>query len=71
MTTASNAWRDAVRRWAWLCPLLMTVLAAGLLKAWGLSWWTAILTALLLACPVLLLWGAIQIRRKRRKSDGQ
>jgi len=44
-------------RWCWLCPWLAIGLAAGVLVLWGLSWWTALLSALLLTCPALMLWG--------------
>lgn len=44
-------------RWCWLCPWLAVGLAAGVLMLWGLSWWSALLAALLLACPALISWG--------------
>lgn len=37
-------------------------LAAGVLVLWGLSWWTALLVALLLVCPALILWGLYATR---------
>lgn len=52
-----------MNRWAWLCPWLAIVLAAGVLMLWGLSWWTALLAAVFLVCPALLLWGAYVIAR--------
>lgn len=50
-------------RWGWLCPLLGSVMAAGVLHLWGLSLWTAILAALVLACPITILWGLMTLRR--------
>lgn len=40
----------------WLCPILSVVLAAAILVALGLSLWTAILAAIVLACPIAALW---------------
>lgn len=50
-------------RLGWLCPLLGLVMAAGVLYVWGFSLWTAILAALMLACPITLLWGLMTLRR--------
>lgn len=52
-----------MQRWAWLCPVLGLVMAAAVFYLWGLSWWTAILAALLLACPLTILWSLITLRR--------
>jgi hypothetical protein len=54
----------SLRNWGWLCPFLMVGLAAGILALFGLSWWTALLVAILLVCPAIMVWGAIQIKRK-------
>ncbi len=48
---------SVARRLSWLCPPLMIAAAAAVMLAWGFSVWTAALAALLLACPVYLLWG--------------
>lgn len=53
-----------MNRWGWLCPWLAIGLAAGMLVLWGLSWWTALLAALFLVCPALILWG-LHIARPR------
>lgn len=64
-------WPEFANRWVWLCPILAILLAAGILWAYGLDWWTAMLAAVLLVCPALILWGAIRIavdeRRTRRR----
>jgi hypothetical protein len=45
-------------------------------RSFGFSWWSALLAALLLVCPVLILWGAIEValdegrQRAARKSAG-
>jgi hypothetical protein len=52
-----------MRRWAWLCPGLGLAMAATVFYLWGVSWWTAILAALMLACPLTILWGLITLRR--------
>ncbi|QIG47177.1 methyltransferase domain-containing protein [Nordella sp. HKS 07] len=41
---------------AWLCSLVMLVIAAMVAFRLGLSLWTLILLAMLLACPVVILW---------------
>lgn len=63
-------------RWLWLCPTLSILLTALLLMWFGLTWWTALLAALLLVCPVTLLWGAAmpaldawRNRRRDKKSS--
>ena len=52
-----------VDRWLWLCPLLAIVLVAGIFWAFGLTWWTAALAAVLLVCPVLIVWGLFKVTR--------
>ena len=50
--------------WLWLCPLLATGLAAAVLIIWGPSAWTALVAALLLVCPALIIvWGAVTFSR--------
>lgn len=53
-----------MNRWGWLCPWLAILFATGVLMLWGLSWWTALLSTLLLVCPALMLWG-LYITRPR------
>jgi hypothetical protein len=72
VAVARISWPDFTNRWMWLCPLLAVLLAAAILWTYGLDWWTALLAAALLVCPVLILWGAIQValdewRRRRRE----
>jgi Flp pilus assembly protein TadB len=52
-------------KWMWLCPALAVVLAAAVFALFGLSVWSALLAALLLVCPALLLW-AVNERRAPR-----
>ena len=49
--------------WLWACPAVALALAAAILWRWGLSWPSAIVAAVLLACPLVLVWGAIQLQR--------
>lgn len=56
---------QVTHKWGWLCPLLAIAIAAAALAAIGLSFWTALFVALLLVCPALLVWGAIELRRHR------
>jgi ubiquinone/menaquinone biosynthesis C-methylase UbiE len=39
----------------------MLGLAIAILMLWGLSAWTAIIVALLLVCPLIMIWGAIKV----------
>lgn len=52
-----------MKRWAWLCPVSGLAMAAAVFYLWGLSWWTAILAALMLACPATILWGLVTFHR--------
>lgn len=52
-----------MNKWSWLCPWTALGLAAGILMLWGVSLWTALLAALLLVCPALILWGLIETSR--------
>jgi predicted benzoate:H+ symporter BenE len=57
-----------MNKWAWLCPWLAIALAAAVLVLWGLTLWTALVVALLLACPAIMLWAAIKLRRPHDSS---
>ena len=56
-----------VDRWLWLCPALSLVLAAVVLLLFGFTFWGALLAALLLVCPAMLLGGAILVLRDERR----
>jgi len=47
-------------------PLGMIGLAVAILFGIGLSIWTVLLAAILLICPAIILWGAIQVRRQKK-----
>lgn len=47
----------------WGCGLLMTAIAAALPLRYGVSWWTLLLAAVLLACPAGLVWTALRFGR--------
>jgi hypothetical protein len=68
-----SSWIAAARRWmsrnVWLCPVLMIVLAATAFVLFGASPWRALLIAMLLACPVLIVWGAITVRRSNPENQ--
>lgn len=57
---------SVARRLSWLCPPLMLAAAAASLLAWGFGVWAAAVAALLLACPVYLLWGTYLAHRASR-----
>lgn len=60
---------DCVHRvlWRWICPWAMVGLAAVVIYVFALSIWTALIVALLLACPAVILWGAIQVKREQKR----
>lgn len=45
-----------VARGLWLCPAISLVLAAAVLMLFGVSWWTAIVSAGLLGCFIAAVW---------------
>src|SRR3990167_341867 len=53
-----------MRRWGWMCPFVMLGAAAGILMLWGFSVWTALLVAVLLVCPAIMVWGVIRTIRR-------
>ena len=60
-----------VDRWLWLCPAVAVLLAAAVLMLFGVSVWRALLAALFLVCPALIVWGAVEVwREERRKTAG-
>jgi hypothetical protein len=52
----------------WLCPILAVVIAAAVLWSFGIAWWSALLAAVLLVCPALIVWGAVQVALDERRS---
>lgn len=54
---------NVMNRWLWLCPTLGLILATAVFYLWGFSLWTAVVAALLLVCPSIVLWGLITLRR--------
>jgi len=54
-------------RWLWLCPILAIVLAAVVLMMFGFTFWAALLAAVLLVCPALILWGLIEVMFDERR----
>jgi protein-S-isoprenylcysteine O-methyltransferase Ste14 len=57
--------------WVWLCPALGILLATGVLRIFGLTWWSALLAALMLVCPAILLWGVRQLGRPLGRDRGR
>jgi membrane protein implicated in regulation of membrane protease activity len=60
-------WPQLPNQWLWLCPGLAVLVAACVLWVYGFSWWSALLAAAMLACPLLILWGVVQIARDERR----
>lgn len=52
-----------MRNWVWLCPPLMLIAAAALMMSWGYSFWMSVLFALLIVCPVIILYGVVKVMR--------
>lgn len=61
-------WPEFANRWMWLCPILAVVIAAAVLWSLGIAWWSALLAAVLLVCPALIVWGAVQVALDERRS---
>ena len=61
-------WPEFANRWLWLCPIFAVLIAAAVLWSFGFAWWSALLAAFMLVCPVLILWGAVQVALDERRS---
>ena len=59
--------RGRWRSWSWLCPWAMIGLAVAVLFLLEFSIWTALLAIMLLVCPAVILWGAIQVRWRQKR----
>ncbi len=55
-----------MNRLIWLCPPLMTALAVWVFTLLGFTIWTAVLMALLLVCPAIIIYGVITATRHPR-----
>jgi membrane protein implicated in regulation of membrane protease activity len=58
----SGRWTD---RLLWLCPLVGLIAAAVSLGLFGVQLWTAITVALLITCPLVIVWALLIERRQR------
>lgn len=61
--------RKVVQKWVWLCPPLMTALALWIFMLLGFAVWAAVLMALLLVCPAIIIYGLIKISRHKGGSS--
>ena len=55
-----------MKRLLWLCPPLMTALAAWIFTLLGFTVWAAVFMALLLVCPAIIFYGMIEVFRHPR-----
>lgn len=53
----------------WLCPILSVGVAALLFWTFGLTWWSAILAAAVLGCPLAVGWALLAERRQGHKLE--
>ena len=60
----NNRLKEIINQWLWLCPALAIVVAAWVLMAFGLSFWSGLFAAFLLFCPAVIVWGVLTTRRK-------
>lgn len=58
--------RGRAERLLWLCPLASLVVAAAILWAFGLTLWTALVAALLIGCPLAIVWALVTGRITKR-----
>lgn len=49
----------------WLCPLVGLIAGAVILGFFGVKLWTAITVALLITCPLVIVWVLLIERRQR------
>lgn len=61
--TKVRSMKLSMHKLAWLCPFLMAAIAILLLMLLEISIWTLILAAILLACPLSVLYSWIKIYR--------
>ncbi len=54
-----------MRRWLWLCPPLMTALAVWIFMRLGFTVLAAVLMALILVCPAIIVYGLITVARHK------
>lgn len=54
--------KPPIDNWMWICPALAVTLAAVVLWRWGPGWPSAVVVALLLVCPPILVWAALRLR---------
>lgn len=52
-----------MRRWAWLCPFAAILVAVAVLMLFDLTFWHAVIVALLLVCPAIVVWGVLMTRK--------
>jgi cobalamin synthase len=50
-------------RLLWLCVPIGIVAGAVILFLFGLSWWSALAIAFLVACPLVVVWALVAERR--------
>ena len=68
-TDSAASRRRFVDRLVWLCPALSLIFAAALLWLVGLTLWTAVVAAVLIACPVAVVFALLAERLERPKSE--
>ena len=54
-----------ISRNIWICLTLAIALAAVVLAVFGVTWTTAIIVAIMLICPAVIVWGAVTLRRPK------
>ena len=65
--SAPSTWR-LIDRLLWLCPALSLILAAALLWLVGLTLWTAVVAAVLIGCPVAVVFALLAERLGKHES---
>lgn len=54
-----------MQKWIWLCPPLMAAIAVWVFMLFGFAIWAAVLMALILVCPAIIIYGLITISRHK------
>jgi hypothetical protein len=66
-----EASRPLLDRLLWICPAIGLFAAGLILWLVGLSWWTILAIALLVACPATVAWALFVGRRRGPSAPGQ
>ena len=65
---SAPSWWWLIDRLLWLCPAVSLIFAVALLWLVGLTLWTAVVVAVLIGCPVAVVFALLAERLGKHKS---